>query len=279
MEEIKEQEAKEEAEEDDYDYELFTIEPKTKKADVIDQNEIMVITKSAKERNMEVQDMFEMAVKGPTMAGGGWQGDFGNLLAQADSVLVEFIHISNPDETVEELLKIKIPQLLVSVCPKDSYKYVVKRLSFEGNFQVLTLGNPTLEDYSDYGKRFMQYFKYSIEEIDFLEVVRDLASYRGNLMKEADVYQHLRNAFEKADRRGEKVLRKADLKMDYYGQEDPKEELDSMIGLEKAKKMLFRYMAAKKVMKGDNAYKHLIQHILLFSVVSPTLLLSRTSKL
>lgn len=167
--------------------------------------------------------------------------------------------ISNPDELAEDLLHLRIPQLVISVFPKGNYKYFVKRLSFEGDFQIINLGNPEIEDYVDYGKKFVKHFQYDMEDEKFFsEVIRNVVSYRGNLMKETDVYQHLRRGIKKAYMRGEKILRKEDLKTDYYGVEDPTAELDSMIGLEKAKNILYRYMAARKVMKGKNTYQHLI---------------------
>ena len=258
LEEVKDQ-TEEYVEEDDYDYDLLTIEPEKKHEGVIEKNEIMVITKLPQEKNAEGQEMHAIANRENGLDIGRMYNDFGSLLAQTETLLIEDYAISNPDEFVEDLLKLDIPQLAVSICPRGSYKYVLKRLSFEGNFQAIALGNPELEDYSDYGKRFVQYFEYSLEEEnDIFEMVNNLAAYRGNLMKETDVYRHLQSAFKKADMRGEKILRKEDLKLDYYGIENPMEELDSMIGLKTAKKTLMRFMAAKKVMKGKNIYQHLI---------------------
>lgn len=250
---------KQEEEDEDYDYDLFVVEKETKKEGVVDKNEIMVITKTSGEKAAEETETVSMVLKMTQSTKGAGYGGLGNLLKQSEMMLIEILDISNPDELAEDLLRLEIPQLVISVSPKGSYKYLVKRLSFEGDFQMITLGNPKIEDYVDYGKRFIKYFHYNTEnEKDFSEVIRNLASYRGNLMKEADVYQHLRKAFKKADMRGEKILRKEDLKADYYGMEDSKDELDTMIGLEKAKNILYRYMAAKKVLKGKNAYQHLI---------------------
>lgn len=259
LEEINKQNQEDDEDDEDYDYELFIVGEEKNREGVIDKNEIVVVTKNSQEKKGDIQEMSTIVINGNGSPKELWQETLGNLLEQTETMLIELLNISNPDEEVEDLLNLEVPQLAISISPRDSYKYIVKRLSFEGNFQILTLGNPVIEDYSDYGKRFAQYFEYSLEEEDaFLDIIRDLASYRGNLMKEADVYQHLRTAFEKADMRGEKILRKEDLALDYYGMENPKEELESMIGLEKAKKILFRYLAAKKVMKGKNAYQHLI---------------------
>lgn len=256
---MKEEDVEEDMADDDYDYDLFTIEPENKKEGVIDKNEIMVITKLPPKKNTDTQEISAMVAQEAGFGMEKMYGNFGDLLAQTETLLIELLSIANPDEVVDDLLKLEIPQLAVSIPPKGSYKYAIKRLSFEGNFQVVTLGNPELEDYSDYGKRFVRYFEYSLgEEVDIFETIKELASYRGKLMKEADVYQHLRAAFGKADRRGEKILRKEDLRLDYYGIENPMEELEAMIGLETAKKTLLRFMAAKKAMKGKNAYQHLV---------------------
>lgn len=249
----------EQEEDEDYNYDLFTIDPENKKQGVIEKNEIMVITKMFKEKNPEAQELSTIVARESGLGLEKMYGDFGNLLAQTKTLLIELLHITNPDEVVDDLLKLDIPQLAASICPRGSYKYIVKRLSFEGNFQVVTLGNFELEDYSDYGKRFVEYYGYSLEEnLDFYGMISELAAYRGELMKETDVYRHLRTAFGKADMRKEKILRKEDIELNYYGIENPMEELDSMIGVETAKKTLFRYMAAKKVMKGKNTHHHLI---------------------
>ena len=248
-----------EEEDEEYDYDLFVVDKENKKDGVVEKNEIMVITKKAGQKATEEAETVSMVSKMAGRNKGVGYGGLGNLLKQSEMVLIEILDVSNPDEMAEDLLHLDIGQLVISICPKGSYKYLVKRLSFEGDFQMITLGNPELEDYMDYGKRFVKYFNYVLEdETAFLETIRMVASYRGNLMKEEDVYRHLRKVLKKADMRGEKILRKEDLKADYYGMEDPKEELDSMIGLEKAKKILYRYMAAKKVMKGKSAYQHLI---------------------
>lgn len=258
LEEVKNHEEKL-IEEDDYDYDLLTIEPEKKQEGIIEKNEIMVITKLSQEKNVEGQEMPAMVCREEGVSLGNVYRDFGNLLAQTETLLIEESGISNPDMLVDDLLKLDIPQLAVSIYPRGSYKYVVKRLSFEGDFQVITLGNPKLEDYVDYGKRFAEHFGYFPEaEANILDMVSDLAAYRGNLMTEADIYRHLRTAFKKADFRGEKVLRKDDLQLDYYGMENPMDELESMIGLETAKNTLMRFLAAKKVIKGKNTYQHLI---------------------
>ena len=258
LEEVKNYE-KEYIEEDEYDYDFLTIEPEKKHEGIIEKNEIMVITKLPQEKNAEGQEMPAMMSRENRFNLGNMYQDFGNLLAQTETLLIEDCGTSNPDELVDDLLKLDIPQLAVSVYPRGSYKYVVKRLSFEGDFQVITLGNPELEDYVDYGKRFAEHFGYfPEEETNILDMVSDLAAYRGNLMKEADVYRHLQTAFRKADSRGEKILRKDDLQLDYYGMENPMEELENMIGLETAKNTLMRFLAAKKVIKGKNTYQHLI---------------------
>ena len=197
-------------EDDGYDYDLFQCE--NKKDGIIDKDEIIVITKAYQDKNEDVQELAMRVVMGENIP----QENLGNLLEQTETIMIELPHISNPDEIVEDLLNLKVPQLIVSICPRESYKYVVKRLSFEGKFQVITLGNPNLEDYSDYGNRFVQYFEYSLQDKEnFSETIRDLAAYRGGLMKEADVYQNLRRSFEKADVRGEKIIRKEDLQLDY----------------------------------------------------------------
>lgn len=258
LEEVKKHEEKP-IEEEEYDYDLLTIEPEKKQEGIIEKNEIMVITKLPQEKNVEGQEMPAMVCREEGVSLGNVYRDFGNLLAQTETLLIEESGISNPDMLVDDLLKLDIPQLAVSIYPRGSYKYVVKRLSFEGDFQVITLGNPKLEDYVDYGKRFAEHFGYFPEaEANILDMVSDLAAYRGNLMTEADIYRHLRTAFKKADFRGEKVLRKDDLQLDYYGMENPMDELESMIGLETAKNTLMRFLAAKKVIKGKNTYQHLI---------------------
>lgn len=258
LEEVKKHEEKP-IEEEEYDYDLLTIEPEKKQEGIIEKNEIMVITKLSQEKNVEGQEMPAMVCREEGVSLGNVYRDFGNLLAQTETLLIEESGISNPDMLVDDLLKLDIPQLAVSIYPRGSYKYVVKRLSFEGDFQVITLGNPKLEDYVDYGKRFAEHFGYFPEaEANILDMVSDLAAYRGNLMTEADIYRHLRTAFKKADFRGEKVLRKDDLQLDYYGMENPMDELESMIGLETAKNTLMRFLAAKKVIKGKNTYQHLI---------------------
>lgn len=248
-----------EEEDEDYDYDLFAVEKENKKEGVVDKNEIIVITRTAGEKATEETEAVSMVLKMTKRTKGAGYGGLANLLEQSEMMLIEIMDISNPDELAEDLLHLRIPQLVISVFPKGNYKYFVKRLSFEGDFQIINLGNPEIEDYVDYGKKFVKHFQYDMEDEKFFsEVIRNVVSYRGNLMKETDVYQHLRRGIKKAYMRGEKILRKEDLKTDYYGVEDPTAELDSMIGLEKAKNILYRYMAARKVMKGKNTYQHMI---------------------
>ena len=52
-----------------------------------------------------------------------------NLLVQAETLLIELIKISNPDEIVDDLLKLDVPELAVSICPRESYKYILKRFT------------------------------------------------------------------------------------------------------------------------------------------------------
>lgn len=248
-----------EEEDEDYDYDLCAVEKENKKEGVVDKNEIIVITRTSGEKATEETEAVSMVLKMTKRTKGAGYGGLANLLEQSEMMLIEIMDISNPDELAEDLLHLRIPQLVISVFPKGNYKYFVKRLSFEGDFQIINLGNPEIEDYVDYGKKFVKHFQYDMEDEKFFsEVIRNVVSYRGNLMKETDVYQHLRRGIKKAYMRGEKILRKEDLKTDYYGVEDPTAELDSMIGLEKAKNILYRYMAARKVMKGKNNYQHLI---------------------
>ena len=250
---------KKEQQDSDYEYDLFPEHKKKKVPTKVDKDEIVTIRK----RDIQVEEEEAENRGGMPKEMIPWVEQMRDrtnaLVRQADAVLVEYSIILNPDEACQEILQLEeVPKVAVSITPRGSYEYFIKRLAFEGDFQVVMLGKPSLEEYVDYANSFLTYFGYQIErQINIEEVIKELVAYRGSLMKEGDIYRYLGMAFEKADLRGEHIIRECDLKMN-YDSSDTLEEIDSMIGLDGVKSLLVRFMAAKKVTTGKKASQHLL---------------------
>ena len=126
LDKMKKQESIEE-EDEDYDYDLFTIEPEFKKDSVVNKKEIMIITKEGKEGKEDTREISAMAARENIW---GAPNGVESLLLQAETLLVELMDVLNPDEAVDEILNLNVPELAISMVPKESYKYIAKRLSF-----------------------------------------------------------------------------------------------------------------------------------------------------
>ena len=137
---------KKEQQDSEYEYDLFPERKKKKVPTKVDKDEIVAIRK----RDIQAEEEEAENRGGMPKEMLPWVEQMRDrtnaLVRQADAVLIEYSIMLNPDEACQEILQLEgVPKVAVSITPMGSYEYFIKRLAFEGDFQVVMLGKPSLE--------------------------------------------------------------------------------------------------------------------------------------
>lgn len=167
----------------------------------------------------------------------------------------EWLLLEVPRETqdtldVEKVLEFDAPGISIMLTPTGNYEYFVKRLCFEGGYDVLRIPEPGEADYVAYAKDYLKLYGYLAEEKSLVEMYRELLGYRGELLTEQDLYLHLMRCMQNCAP-GRKKLSGDDLRL-RYPQIHPsvREEWERTVGLQQVKEILERKAAARRVL-GD----------------------------
>ena len=167
----------------------------------------------------------------------------------------EWLLLEVPTETqdtleVEKVLEFDAPGIGIMLAPVGNYEYFVKRLCFEGGYEVLRIPEPGEADYVAYAKDYLKLYGYLAEEKSLVEMYRELLGYRGELLTEQDLYLHLMRCMQNCAP-GRKKLSGDDLRV-RYPQIHPsvREEWERTVGLQPVKEILERKAAARRVL-GD----------------------------
>ncbi len=167
----------------------------------------------------------------------------------------EWLLLEVPTETqdtleVEKVLEFDAPGIGIMLAPVGNYEYFVKRLCFEGGYEVLRIPEPGEADYVAYAKDYLKLYGYLAEDDCLVQMYRELLGYRGELLTEQDLYLHLMRCMQNCAP-GRKKLSGDDLRL-RYPQIHPsvREEWERTVGLQPVKKILERKAAARHVL-GD----------------------------
>ena len=167
----------------------------------------------------------------------------------------EWLLLEVPTETqdtldVEKVLEFEAPGIGIMLAPVGNYEYFVKRLCFEGGYEVLRIPEPGEADYLAYAKDYLKLYGYLAEEKNLVEMYRELLGYRGELLAEQDIYRHLMRCMQNCAP-GRRKLSGEDLRLRYPKlHPSVREEWERTVGLRQVKELLERKAAAKRVL-GD----------------------------
>lgn len=200
------------------------------------------------------KELFESTGKEGTLLGAGMGKQNGMESFQGDNLLFELSHGYDADAVIDGILEHENRCIAVMLNPGASCEYFVRRLTFEGEFDVLRVGRHSQADYIDCAKRYLDYHGFQPEEEeDLKEAVEQLQAYRGALFTETDVYTLLSKGMEKAFYRKTNRIAKADLMLKWHlGKKSAMELLEEVVGLDTAKETIKRLLAVKRVVT-DNA--------------------------
>ena len=171
-------------------------------------------------------------------------------LQEAQWLLLEVPTQTQDTLDVEKILEFDTPGICTMLAPVGNYEYFVKRLCFEGGYEVLRIPEPGEADYVAYAKDYLKLYGYLAEDDSLLRMYRELLGYRGELLTEQDLYLHLMRCMRNCAP-GRAKLTGDDLSL-RYPQIHPcvRTEWERSIGLREVKEILERKAAAKRVL-GD----------------------------
>lgn len=167
----------------------------------------------------------------------------------------EWLLLEVPTETqdtldVEKVLEFDAPGIGIMLAPVGNYEYFVKRLCFEGGYDVLRIPEPGEADYVAYAKDYLKLYGYEAEDDRLVQMYRELLGYRGELLAEQDIYLHLMRCMQNCAP-GRKKLSGEELRIRYPKiHPSIREEWEKTIGLRQVKEILERKAAARRVL-GD----------------------------
>lgn len=167
----------------------------------------------------------------------------------------EWLLLEVPTETqdtldVEKVLEFDAPGIGIMLAPTGNYEYFVKRLCFEGGYDVLRIPKPGEADYVAYAKDYLKLYGYETEDDRLVQMYRELLGYRGELLTEQDIYLHLMRCMQNCAP-GRKKLSGEELRIRYPKiHPSIREEWEKTIGLRQVKEILERKAAARRVL-GD----------------------------
>lgn len=167
----------------------------------------------------------------------------------------EWLLLEVPTETqdtlnVEKVLEFDAPGIGIMLDPVGNYEYFVKRLCFEGGYDVLRIPEPGEADYVAYAKDYLKLYGYEAEDDRLVQMYRELLGYRGELLTEQDIYLHLMRCMQNCAP-GRKKLSGEELRIRYPKiHPSIREEWEKTIGLRQVKEILERKAAARRVL-GD----------------------------
>lgn len=177
-----------------------------------------------------------------------------HVFQKAKALLYESPQIQDENAFVEKVLGFQNAFVFVSIPPGNSYEYLVKRLVFEGDFQVIALEKPSFRDLCSYGMEYLQlhHFEAGLEEVE--QMVRELSVYRGQLFEERDIYRHLERCMSLAFSKQKVLLEATDLSVSYGQPSSPAAKaMDQSIGLDLVKDVIER-KAKTRCFLQDNPY-------------------------
>ena len=178
--------------------------------------------------------------------GAGINGGIQNF--KGNNLFFEVCHNYERDTIINSILEQDNKCVGIMLKPGASSEYFIRRLTFEGDFDVIRVGMHSQTDYLDCADRYLNYHGFQLEKKDLNEAIEKLQLYRGNLFKEMDIYKLLERGMEKAFKRNTKFIAKSDLSLKWsFGTKTAVEMMDALVGLEKAKETIKRLVAIKKV--------------------------------
>lgn len=208
--------------------------------------EVLVVLN--KENKSEKNSMSDVLMKLKMSETNGNEMDFD--LDTSENVHIELGTVEDPDAAVNKVLGIQNENVSVWVKRGKSSDYLKKRLMFEGEYQVVELGTPTMDDLLSYAKDYLNVHGFKYKKEDLEKLLQKLISFRGELFTEKDIYTHLGRCMEDAILNENKTLTEEDLELDLLSLgTNSKEELHSVIGLENVKETFKRMVAAQKSCK------------------------------
>lgn len=176
-------------------------------------------------------------------------------LQESERKDVEWLLLEVPAETqdtldVEKVLEFDAPGIGIMLAPTGNYEYFVKRLCFEGGYDVLRIPEPGEADYVAYAKDYLKLYGYLAEDACLVQMYRELLGYRGDLLAEQDLYRHLMRCMQNCVP-GRKKLSGEELRIRYPKiHPSVREEWQRTVGLQQVKEILERKAAARRVL-GD----------------------------
>ena len=166
-----------------------------------------------------------------------------------ENLFFEVCRNYDADAIIDTILEQNSKCIGIMLKPGASCEYFIRRLTFEGEFDVIRVGMHSQTDYLDCANRYLNYHGFLLEKKDLNEAIEKLQIFRGNLFKETDIYTLLERGMSKAFQGKTKMISKSDLSLKWsFGTKTALEMMESLVGLEKAKETIKRLVAIKKVM-------------------------------
>lgn len=177
---------------------------------------------------------------------------------KGNNLLFEICSNYDADDIIDGILKHDNRCIAIMLSQGTSYEYFIRRLSFEGGFDVIRVGRHSQADYVEYAKRYLDYHGFEIDmNCDFNNVLEQLQAYRGSLFTETDIYTLLGRGMDKAFARNENIIKESDLSLNWsFGNKSAMEMLEEVVGLDIAKDTIKRLVAVKRVvMENTTSYE------------------------
>lgn len=165
------------------------------------------------------------------------------------NLLFEICSNYDADDIIDGILKHDNRCIAIMLSLGTSYEYFIRRLSFEGGFDVIRVGRHSQADYVEYANRYLDYHGFQLApNCDFNHVLEQLQAYRGALFTETDIYTLLAKGMDKAFARNQNIIKESDLALNWsFGNRSAMEMLDEVVGLDIAKNTIKRLVAVKRV--------------------------------
>lgn len=177
-------------------------------------------------------------------------GSSGIEIFRGSNLLFEVGSNYDADAIIDGILKHDNRCIALALSPSTSYEYYIRRLSFEGNFEVVRVGRHSQNDYVGYAQRYLEHHGFQLaSNCNINQILEQVQAYRGSLFTETDIYTQLEKGMDKAFRRNETIISDTDLALNWsFGTRSAKDMLDEVVGLESAKNTIKRLVAVKRVL-------------------------------
>lgn len=132
------------------------------------------------------------------------------------NLLFEICSNYDADDIIDGILKHDNRCIAIMLSLGTSYEYFIRRLSFEGGFDVIRVGRHSQADYVEYANRYLDYHGFQLApNCDFNHVLEQLQAYRGALFTETDIYTLLAKGMDKAFARNQNIIKESDLALNW----------------------------------------------------------------